>query len=284
MPSQAPVSAHKRNSYTDEQRTQALADAATLGTCAAARKHGLPASTLSRWRTEQRAAIPVAQPTATQSAKPTATRTRGEPAKRKVAKHYTPSQKAEVVEYARKHGATKASKEFGPSRYSIYAWIRKAEAAAKGQLVADPASENPSIEELRDAEILEEYKRHPGLGPSQIKNQLRRKSIKVSVHTVRRVMESAGYRPPKVDPPPRQRGAGDQGDHGRAAQRHHRLRGQAARQRPAHRRQPKAVQPPAGLDDRPTPSGTWSWTPTRSRGRSRASRRSSSLARSCNNE
>jgi hypothetical protein len=76
MPSQAPVSAHKRNSYTDEQRTQALADAAT------------------------------------QSAKPTATRTRGEPAKRKVAKHYTPSQKAEVVEYARKHGATKASKDF----------------------------------------------------------------------------------------------------------------------------------------------------------------------------
>jgi len=199
MPSQAPTSARKRNIYTPEQRTQALADAATLGTCAAARKHGLPASTLSRWRTEQPATTPVAKPASPQSTKPTAARTSDEPAKRHVAKHYTASQKAEVVEYAHKYGATKASKKFGPSRYSIYAWIRKAEAAAKGESVASPASENPSIEERRDAEILEEYKRHPGLGPSQIKNQLRRKNIKASVHTVRRVMESAGYRPPKVE-------------------------------------------------------------------------------------
>jgi len=54
------------------------------------------------------------------------------------------------------------------------------------------------IEAQRDAEIRAQYKRHPGLGPSQIKNQLRRKGVKVSVHTTRRVMEEAGYRPPKV--------------------------------------------------------------------------------------
>lgn len=196
MQSQAP--ARKRNHYTDEQRTQALADAETLGTCAAARKHNLPASTLSRWRTEQRAATPAAKPTAPKSPKPIAAPTSEDSPKRKVAKHYTPSQKAEAVEYARKHGATKASKELGPSRYSIYAWIREAEAAAKGESVTSATPKNPAIEELRDAEILEEYKRHPGLGPSQIKNQLRRKNIKVSVHTVRRVMESVGYRPPKV--------------------------------------------------------------------------------------
>lgn len=197
MQSRAP--ARKRNNYTDEQRSQALADAEALGTCAAARKHSLPASTLSRWRTEQRATTPTSKPAAPKPAKPTATHESEHSPKRKIAKHYTPSQKAEAVEYARKHGATKAAKDLGPSRYSIYAWIRQAEAAAKGESVTSPVSKNPSIEELRDAEILEEYKRHPGLGPSQIKNQLRRKNIKVSVHTVRRVMESVGYRPPKVE-------------------------------------------------------------------------------------
>jgi putative transposase len=35
--------------------------------------------------------------------------------------------------------------------------------------------------------------------PSQIRNQLRAKCVKVSVKTTRRVMEDAGYRPPKVE-------------------------------------------------------------------------------------
>lgn len=58
------------------------------------------------------------------------------------------------------------------------------------------------IAERRNKEILDEWHRHPGLGPSQIKNQLRRKGIKTSVNTVRRVMEEAGYRPPKVERKP----------------------------------------------------------------------------------
>jgi hypothetical protein len=42
-----------------------LADAETLGTCAAARKHGMPESTVSRWRGEQRSAPPTSKPTPT---------------------------------------------------------------------------------------------------------------------------------------------------------------------------------------------------------------------------
>ena len=62
--------------------------------------------------------------------------------------------------------------------------------------------EPAGIEQRRDKEILDEWRRHPGLGPSQIRNQLRRESIKISVNTVRRVMEEAGYRPPKVERKP----------------------------------------------------------------------------------
>jgi transposase InsO family protein len=61
------------------------------------------------------------------------------------------------------------------------------------------------IEAQRDKEILDMWHQHPGLGPSQIRNQLRRQGVKVAVNTVRRVMEEAGYRPPKV-----QRDAHDQ--------------------------------------------------------------------------
>ncbi len=197
----------RRRKYTQQQRDQALADAETLGTCAAARKHGMPESTVSRWRGEQRSAPPSSKPAPTNEPAPTpkparpSPTTNGSAKKRKVAKHYTPSQVAEAVEYAHTHGVAKASKDLGPSRFSLYAWLRAAEAASKGSASTTEPTE-PAIsptEAQRDAEILEEYARNPGLGPSQIRNQLRRKTIKVSVQTVRRVMESVGYRPPKVE-------------------------------------------------------------------------------------
>jgi len=115
------------------------------------------------------------------------------------ARSYTPSQRAQILEYAAAHSVTEASSHFHVSRFSIYEWRRKVKKAAAGE--GDDPTSGPSshdIESQRDQEILAEWKRHPGLGPSQIRNQLRRKSVKVSVHTVRRVMEEAGYRPPKV--------------------------------------------------------------------------------------
>ena len=118
----------------------------------------------------------------------------------RVAKIYTPSQKAVVLEDAGKDGVTAAAKKHGISRFSIYDWQRKVEKAAVGEGPSPTSGPAPKdIEAQRDAELLAEWKKHPGLGPSQIVNQLRRNGIKVSVHTARRVMEDAGYRPPKVE-------------------------------------------------------------------------------------
>ncbi|HJL20171.1 MAG TPA: DDE-type integrase/transposase/recombinase [Sandaracinaceae bacterium LLY-WYZ-13_1] len=117
----------------------------------------------------------------------------------RVAKRYTPSQKAEVLEYAAGHTVTEASRHFDVSRYAIYEWRRKVAKAAKGEGPSPTSGPSPSeVEEQRDREILAEWKKHPGLGPSQVRNQLRRRGIKVGVATARRVMEEAGYRPPKV--------------------------------------------------------------------------------------
>lgn len=211
-----------RRRYTKEFRQEVLADADTMGPAAAAKKHGVPNGTVSKWR---HLAKQNGQATHTCTTMPaqtddfdiesmdgdemdiepvggdgTAVRTNGATWSRQVAKRYTPSQRAEIIEYAMAHGVSAAAKKYKASRYAIYDWERKVKKAAAGNGDSPTAGPDPAeIELLRDKEILAEWKRHPGLGPSQIRNQLRRtKQIKVSVHTVRRVMEEAGYRPPKV--------------------------------------------------------------------------------------
>jgi putative transposase len=94
----------------------------------------------------------------------------------------------------------------GCSRFTIYDWRAKVERAAAGAGVAPTSGPDPAdVEAQRDQEILDEWHRHPGLGPSQIRNQLRAKCVKVAVHTVQRVMQDAGYRPPKVERRPHDR-------------------------------------------------------------------------------
>jgi transposase InsO family protein len=231
----------ERRSYTKEQRAAAVADVATMGVVAAAKKLGAPQSCVSRWAKEagvKREEVPT--PRSTRKPKATtrgpsddagrglerqeqpadapeheataaATASEAAPAspptrrtlKSRVAKLYTPSQKAVILEDAKKNGITAAAKKHGVSRFAIYAWDRKVAKAATGDGPSPTTGPAPKeIEAQRDQEILDEWHRHPGLGPSQIKNQLRRKSIKVSVNTVRRVMEDAGYRPPKVERKP----------------------------------------------------------------------------------
>lgn len=208
----------KRRSYTTEQREAVLADVGAIGVQAASKKHDVPQSCVSRWASA--AGVKRAggeMPAATAMRAPVETPSPGGPVpadvapsavstpvskrtlRSRVAKIYSPSQKAMVLEDAAKDGVTAAAKKHGISRFSIYDWQRRLTKAAAGEGPSPTSGPAPKdIEQQRDAEILDEWKNHPGLGPSQIVNQLRRKSIKVSVHTTRRVMEDAGYRPPKV--------------------------------------------------------------------------------------
>ena len=116
------------------------------------------------------------------------------------ARRYTPGEIARVLEYASEHGVAAATRELGPCKETIKRWQRRVKLAARGEADDPTSGPDPSdIEAQRDQEILNEWKRQPGLGPSQIRNQLRRKGIKTSVNTARRVMEEAGYRPPKTE-------------------------------------------------------------------------------------
>ncbi len=66
------------------------------------------------------------------------------------------------------------------------------------QDLSDAPSEEAMPSEERHQLILNMWKQHPLLGPSQIKNQLRRLGYKTSVNTVRNVMEEHGYVTPKI--------------------------------------------------------------------------------------
>jgi transposase InsO family protein len=223
----------KRREYSEEVRAKVLSAVQRFGVCGAAKDYRVPAATVSRWakeagvqreswaepppaseepRSEQTETGPVAplpDSHVDSPARVTATIPPVRPEEpmpppalrgQRVAKVYTPSQKAEILAHAAKDGPTAAAKKYGVSRFSIRDWKRKVDRAAAGAGPSPTSGPSPTdISAQRDAEILEEYKKHPGLGPSQIRNQLRRRNIRVSTHTVRLVMESAGYRPPKVE-------------------------------------------------------------------------------------
>lgn len=225
----------KRRQYTPREQAAVVRDVAELGVVGAAKKHDVPQSCVSRWAcaardalasagepevTQAPEAVPALQPLASGTpatiassdnvqaknslgtkpllAAPPPTAAKGK-SRSRVAKLYAPSQKAQVLEHAAAHGVTAAAEKFDISRFSIYDWQRKLAKASKGEGPSPTSGLAPAdIEAQRDHEILAQWHKHPGLGPSQIANQLRRDGIKVAVHTVRRVMEDAGYRPPKV--------------------------------------------------------------------------------------
>lgn len=206
--------------YTGAEHEAAVADALVLGLTKTAEKRGIPISTLCRWAKaarsraesehapaehEDRASLErePADKGLDQAKEPVVLAKAPAVLKKRPAKRYTPSQRAQILEDAAKDGPTKAAEKHKCSRFSIYEWNEKVACAAKGEGSSPTSGPAPTeIEAQRDLEILGEWKRHPGLGPSQIRNQLRAKCVKVSVHTVRRVMETAGYRPPKVQRQP----------------------------------------------------------------------------------
>lgn len=193
--------------YTVAQAQEAVRLGAELGADEAARKLGIPRGSfwaLRRMGAAKAAGVP---PTPAALVPPTpAVPTPPPPKKRGVARLYTPSQKTEAIELARKIGPTDAARQLGISRFSIYQWLARLERAAQGE-GPDPTSgpDPKDIEVQRDLEILGVWHEHPGLGPSQISNQLRRKGVKVAIGTTRRVMEDAGYRPKKVQREPHNR-------------------------------------------------------------------------------
>ncbi len=123
------ASGRRQRQYSAAEKAAAVRDSATLGFQGAGRHHGIPESTIRSWakRAEaEGAARPVEakerNPTDSEHSIAEGAAAASSRSVNRVARHYTPSRKAEIVEYAPAHGVTAAAKQFGASRFSVYHW------------------------------------------------------------------------------------------------------------------------------------------------------------------
>ena len=121
-------------------------------------------------------------------------------------KKFTVDEKEAIVIEAQKTGVRQAAKLHGVSDVSVYTW-RKQYAKDGRAGLEDKRQDNPGAKPIADwkrTKVLAVKETDPGLGPSQIRNQLRREGVTISIESVRRVLAEAGYpldrrRAPKKD-------------------------------------------------------------------------------------
>lgn len=194
--------------YAPSQREQARVRAEEIGPAAAGREMGIPPGTIAYWQNQARQSTPsetARRRRSTRGSVSSAETTSSAVARqlgseKRVARYYSPSERARALELAAKEGVTAAANQLSISRFSIYDWRRRTRLQAKGKDTGNVsvAARDEDQAGLRDRRILTEWRAHPGLGPSQVRNQLRRQGLKVSLHTVRCVLEEHGYVTPKV--------------------------------------------------------------------------------------
>jgi len=114
-------------------------------------------------------------------------------------KRYSPALKLEILAYAHTNDVEAAADKYQVSRTTIYEWRRAAKrrGTTTGEL-PEVAADGEGTTADRDRRILAMWRQHPGYGPSQIRNMLKRSGFRVSVGTCRQVMESHGYLPPTL--------------------------------------------------------------------------------------
>ncbi len=112
-------------------------------------------------------------------------------------KHFSQEQKLVILLSAKEVGVKEAAKLAGIHYTTVYEWRKKLEALGEENfLAAVPKSRGRGIKKISEAQekaVLESWGLHPGFGPSQIRNQLRRQGVTISIRTIRKLMEANGY-------------------------------------------------------------------------------------------
>lgn len=112
-------------------------------------------------------------------------------------RRYKPEEIAIIVDACNTNSIAKVSLLSGTQPPTIRIWKRRLEGASKNANAEDNKSHYNGYHKHWQR-ALELWKSKPGLGPAQLSNQLRRENIKISVSTVRNILEENGYTPPKT--------------------------------------------------------------------------------------
>ncbi len=111
---------------------------------------------------------------------------------------FSQEQKSKIVQSAEKLGVRPAAEIAGVHYTTVYEWRRGVESLGE-QAFLDykPSYPGRGIKQItpdQEAAILTTRKNNPGFGPGQVRNQLRRQGITISIRSVRKVMQADGYR------------------------------------------------------------------------------------------
>jgi putative transposase len=120
-------------------------------------------------------------------------------------KRFTQKQKLVIVKSASEMGAKKAAEIAGVHYTTVYDWKAKLEALGEEAFLAYepsyPGRGSKLISPEKETAVIECWKAHPGFGPGQVRGQLRRQGITVSIRGIRKIMEANGYKAPTKKSP-----------------------------------------------------------------------------------
>lgn len=116
-------------------------------------------------------------------------------------KRFDQKQKLAVLKSASRVGIKEAARMAEIHYTSVYQWQRRLDALGEeGFLAYKPSTPGRGIKEVsakKEEGVLSTWKGYPGFGPGQVRNQLRRQGMTVSIKTVRQIMEANGYKSPR---------------------------------------------------------------------------------------
>lgn len=110
-------------------------------------------------------------------------------------KRYSAAEKQEILRTAERTSVKQASKEYGVSDVSIYNWQKQFQQKGLSAL-EDGRRQNQGgkpIPDWKRKKVLGVKETDPGFGPSQIRNQLRREGITISIESIRNILKESGY-------------------------------------------------------------------------------------------
>lgn len=107
-------------------------------------------------------------------------------------------QKLAILKSARQVGIKDAARRAEVHYTTVYQWQHQLEALGEEAFLAyKPSYPGRGIKKIspeKEEAVLSSWKRYPAFGPGQVRNQLRRQGISVSIKTIRGLMEANGYR------------------------------------------------------------------------------------------
>ena len=116
-------------------------------------------------------------------------------------RHFSQEQKMTILNSAAEIGVKQAAELAGVHYTSVYDWRRQLDSLGKqGFIDYKPSYPGRGIKQIspeQEKAILDTWNENPGFGPGQVRNQLRRQAITISIRTIRSIMQANGYKAAK---------------------------------------------------------------------------------------